>query len=75
MEGIKAVILSYLRKRQTEGQEASVPALDRYLVYVKKEELYIGGTLLGVIKEMLEEGLITKGVGSTISLTEKGIHY
>jgi hypothetical protein len=50
MDPIKTTVLSYLRKRATEGQEASVPALDRYLVYVKKEELYIGGTLLAVIK-------------------------
>lgn len=75
MESIKTIILSYLRKRQAEGQEASVPALDRYLVYVKKEEVYIGGTLLTVISEMLEDGLITKGAGSIISLTEKGLNY
>ena len=72
MENIKTIVLSYLRKRTNEGQATSVPALDRYLVYVKKEELYIGGELIAVIKEMIEEGLIINGIGSTIELTEKG---
>jgi hypothetical protein len=72
MEPIKNTVLTYLRKRANEGQQLSVPALDRYLVYVKKEEVYVGGKLLAIIQELIEDGLIAKGTGSTIVLTEKG---
>ncbi|RZK31956.1 MAG: hypothetical protein EOO63_02785 [Hymenobacter sp.] len=70
MEDIKATVLAYLRKG--EKQEASVSALDRYLVYVKKEEVFVGGNLLAVIQEMINDGVISKGTGSVIKLTEKG---
>lgn len=72
METIKTTVLAYLRKRADEGQQLSVPALDRYLVYVKKEEVYIGGKLLAIIQELIDDGLITKGAGSTIELTKTG---
>jgi hypothetical protein len=49
-----------------------VPNLDRYLVYVKQENTYIGGYLLALLEEMMQEGIIAHEQGSTISLTEQG---
>ncbi|WP_046243636.1 hypothetical protein [Hymenobacter terrenus] len=69
---IKATILAYMRQSgRAASKEISVPDLDRYLVYVKQEETYIGGNLLAVLQEMIEEGLIKKGPGSNIVLAEQ----
>ncbi|RZK16153.1 MAG: hypothetical protein EOO56_20615 [Hymenobacter sp.] len=70
MEPIKATILAYMRK--SSHKEISVPALDRYLVYVKQEDTYIGGNLLAVLQDMIAENLILRGPGSTILLPEQG---
>ena len=73
MDTIKTTILAYMRKSGKDAsKEISVPALDRYLVYVKQEDTYVGGKLLAVLQEMMEEGLIKKGQGSNILLTEQG---
>ena len=74
MKPIKTTILSYMHKSgKNEDKEISVPALDRYLVYVKHEDDYVGGKLLAVLQEMMDEGIITKGQGSNVLLTSQGL--
>jgi hypothetical protein len=73
METIKATILAYMHKSgKRDEKEISVPALDRYLVYVKQGEEYVGGKLLAALQAMLDEGLITKVQVSNILLTPHG---
>ena len=75
MEPIKEAILAYIYKSGKDTcKEISVPALDRYLVYVKQEDTYIGGRLLAVLQEMIDENIIQKGPGSTVLLPEQD-HY
>lgn len=72
MKAIKNKILAYMSKAgKGKEQEVSVPALDRYLVYVEKEETYVGGELLQVIQQMIEEGTVIKAGGSVIRLTSE----
>lgn len=74
MNTIKATILAYIHKSgKDDFKEISVPALDRYLTYVKHEDEYVGGKLLAVLQEMIDEGSIVKGQGSNILLTEQGM--
>lgn len=74
MEPIKTTILAYMHKSgKDEHKEISLPALDRYLVYVKHEDVYVGGKLLAVVQELIDEGLVAKGTGSNILLTAQGM--
>lgn len=70
MNTIKETILAYMQKSGKDAsKEISVPALDRYLVYVKQEDKYVGGMLLAVLQEMIEDGVIKRGEGSNIMLS------
>lgn len=74
MEPIKAEILAYLKRAagKSEHGDVSLVALDRYLVYVKQEETFVGKNLGRIIDELVNEELLRTSHGSYVALTERG---
>lgn len=70
---IKIKILKYFNLSKKNGRSYSdLISLDRYLVNVEKETLYLGEFLIAEIDKMIKEDLIDKK-NNKYSITNKGL--
>lgn len=73
MKPIKQRVLTLLNQYgQGPDKMLLLPMLDRRLVMVEREKEYIGGRLVMLIREMIDEGLVLQGQGLHIGLTAQG---
>ncbi|PQA93772.1 Winged helix-turn-helix [Chryseobacterium piscicola] len=72
---IKIKTLKYFNLTKKNGRSYSdLISLDRYLVNVEKERIYLGEFLIAEIDKMITQGLIDKK-NEKYSITDKGTEY